>query len=447
MRWLLALVISGTFSQAQDLSSFLAAVQQHPAIIANQSVLQANRLRFEAVYFPVSLEVNGAYNRLWVDTSNALLPPGFDSSELENFLQFSAGLSFRPFVFGDISDLAAQRELDLRRAQLAFAETLSALEVQAIEAALRVQLAQKAVALAESAKALADSGLAVSQTRFALGAATEADLRASELRVLDAEYRLQSALANEELAEQGLRNLVGALTLDELPQLEPVTGLAPDVWRAMLDVELAQVGLRNSERALYPVAQLSYTVPVVTLDGEERKVNSEIALSLESRTLQPRLSYSYQNPKQSVAGFSAPPGTGLSLSDLEASLSIGLSLTISPDGVSGLWAAQAQLAAAEAGLQASIDSAVLTEHSLQNAIAEAQRSLRLARLELENARLNLLDSELRQASGLVTQLEVDQAAFALQQAELTVFSALLELQSSILATYRSYAIPVSEVLP
>ncbi len=461
LRRLSFVLISSVFSLglslafAQDLGSFLAKLQTHPAILANQALLDASKAQRDAVYFPVSGQLSGGYNRLFVDTTNATLPPGFDESELSNAFQFSATASFRPFVFGDIADLAKQREIDLLKTQLSYRETLASLEAQALEAAAQLKLAESSVDLAQEASDLSASVLAITETRLAKGAASDADLRTAQIKLLEAQNGLKSAELNLELARLGLKNLVGDASLSDLPTLEPVSGSLPDVIRAQLDLDLAGVGMGNSQRGLFPVGQLSYTLPIAHEEtvtdafgneSQQKAVNSEIAFSLESRTLQPSLSYSYQNPKQTVAGFAAQPQLGLGLADLQGSLSIGVSLSISPDAIAQVQAASAQQEATKARLEATMASAELSRLSLANALETSHLALELARHQLDNAQLAFEDSQKRLALGLATELDLKQAELALTQAKLGQLSANFSYLQAVLATYRSYAIPVSEAL-
>lgn len=451
----LALLFIGlSQAQNQDLAGFLAELQNHPAIEANQALLKASQAQLNAVYFPVSGELSGGYNRLNVNTENATLPDDFDSSELANAFQFSATARFRPFVFGDISDLANQRQLDLIRTQLGYRETLASLEAQAIESAAQVQLAEMALSLSQEALDLSETILTITQTRFDKGAATETDIRNSQQSLFEAQNQVRSSELNLSLARQGLANLVGNAEFTNTPTLEPVQGVLPNIERAKLDLELARIGISNNQRGLFPVGQVSYTLPIVHEkietdaagnDIAEKAVNSELSFSLESRTLQPSVTYSYQNPKQTVAGFAAQPQLGLGLADLEGSLSIGISLSISPDSIAALQAANEQLNAAQANLRSLEDNATLTELSLQNALETNRLSLNFAKQSLANAELNQLNTAERVELGLATELDLAQSNLGVTQTKLSVLSAEFNYLQAVLNTYRSYAIPVSEV--
>lgn len=431
---LFMIVVLCASASAQELTSFLAALETHPAAEANRALLRAAEARLQGTYSPVNFTGTGGAAFLFYEEIESPQPLDLP----ESTVQVDLGFSFRPFLFGDLADLADQQRIEIERSKLSYRETLSALETQAVEAALNVDLAQEALVLAETGLRLAEEALVITQTRFDKGAATDADLRSARFSVQEAENQVRTARASLALAEQGYALLVGDTPLPDIPELEPIEGTTPDVIRASYDVALAEVGVTNSERAFIPTAQASYTVPL-----EDDK--SEVSVSFESRTLQPGLNYSYQNPKQNFAGFSPPPGVDGNI--LNGTLSIGLSMTLSFETFSQRDAALAQLAAAEAGLQAARDQSDLTVLSLQTTLQTAERGVELATLNLADAQLSLEETKLRQESGLATELELKQAEFALKQAELNVTSANLELVRAVLESYRTYAIPLSEALP
>lgn len=437
MKWLLGALLGLSLAAAQPLEPFLDAVQDHPALVASAALVSAARAQLDAVYEPLSLNASGNYTRLDLDLPEA--PPGQDVPEVpENLVGLTLGASFRPFVFGDLSDLAQQRRIELERAELSYRETLASLETQALEAAANVQLAEVSLRLSETALELAEQVLAVTRTRLGRGAATESDLRDAQQRVLEAQNAQASAQANVEIARRSLKTLVGEVDAPALPELRRVTGTPPAVDQARLDLALAEVGISRAERALYPTAQASYTWPL----NDEK---SELSLSLESRTLQPSVTYSYANPKQGAAGFSAPEGVPASA--LKGSFTVGVSVEISPEAFAALEAAQARAAASAQGLKAALDNAELSALSVETAYQNALRTLSFARVGVDDAEAALADIQTRLELGLATDLDVAQARFALTQARVNLFSARSSLLQAVLEGYRSYAIPPSEVLP
>ena len=419
-------------AEAQTLSKFLATVQNHPAVRAQAALLAAAQAQLDVVYSPVSFSASANYTLLALDLPEA--PPGEESPDIpSNLVGFSLGTSFRPFVFGDTADLAQTRRLELEKARLAYLETLSALETQALGAAAQVAVAEESLVLATEGHALAESALTATRSRQTRGAAGESEVRVLELQLREAESRLASALANLDLARRSLVNVVGEVKAPGIVRLEPISGTLPEVQRAQLDLALARVGVAGTERALYPTAQGSYTV----LLGDDK---SELSVSVESRTLQPGLTYSYANPKQGAAGFSAPEGVPASA--LKGSFTVGVALNISPEAFGALEAAEARVVAAEAGLRATLDNAELTALSLQNALQTARLGLELARQTVADAGATLQDANTRRGLGLATDLEVSQAELTLTQARLSERSAELNLLEAALDTYRTYAVPI-----
>ena len=432
------LLFGFSVAHGQSLEAFLSTLDSHPGVQASAALVSAAQAQLDAVYTPVGFEMSGNYTRLNLDLPD--LPP--ESPEIpENLVGLNLSASFRPFVFGDLSDLAEQRRLELYRAQLSYRETLSNLQAQAVEVLSRLQLAQTSVALSQEGVDLAETVLDTTKTRLARGAASEADLRSAQQRLREAENSLLSAEANAELAERSLRNLVGDVALPETVSAElftdEISTFSPEVARADLDLTLAKVGVQNAQRAFYPTAQASYTWPL----SDEK---SELSLSIESRTLQPRVAYSYANPKQTTAGFSAPEGVPSDA--LKGSFTIGVSVTVSPENVGALQAAQARLVASEVGLQAAKDSAELNRLSLDNAYEDAFRNEAFAKLSLQDAERSLEETTTRVELGLATELELLQATFALNQSKLNVLSAQQSLLQARLNYYRSYAVPPSEAL-
>src|SRR5690606_21047688 len=203
----------------------------------------------------------------------------------------------------------AQAELDLRAA-------LVSVQVRTLEAALEVELARAGVQVAAEGAALAREALAATELRALRGAATERDLRDAADGVVEAESLLLDARANLELAESGLRALLGGGAMPDvdpaafdlpLPAGEPV-----DVLRAGLQVRLAELGPRNAQRALLPVAQASYSFNL----GE----HDTLSLSLESRTLQPSVSFSHE-----------AQGRAFPQTEIRGALTVGVAWSLSPE--------------------------------------------------------------------------------------------------------------------
>jgi outer membrane protein len=434
-RYLIWLMLAGAAFAQDDLTTFLAPVQEHPAVVASRALLSAAEASYQAVYTPIGLSLQGAYTRLNLD-DEVSLPPGIELPQ--NLVNIEFGVNLRPFPFGDIADLAQQRRIELERAHLNYQQTLTNLEIQALQLAMQFRLLEASLEVARAAQRLSEAALTATQTRLARGAASEAEVAEAEQRLREAAQAELEAADNLNLVRLSLEQLVGPATLTAVPELEPVTGTLPDVRQAEYDLQLAEVGVTNSQRALYPVAQASYTIPL----GDQR---SELALSLESRTLQPSVRYNYSNPRQSFGGFAPPPGVDPSI--LQGTFTIGVSLEISAESFAAAEGAFSRLQAAQAGVRAARDNAGLTARSLTATLDSSRLGLEIAKRSLQLARQSLTDTEQRQQLGLATSLDVLQAELGVRQAELGVRSGELEVLNSILATYSSYALPPSEVLP
>jgi outer membrane protein TolC len=434
------LLLAG-FSQAQDLITFLEAVKTNPAMQANESLIAAAQAQLDAAYSPVSATVQGSYTG-----ASYTLPDGLPTEVTDNLPDqsgsFSVGATFRPFVYGDLADLAEQRRIALEQAKLTYQQTLADLEAQALEAAANLQLARTSLGLAQTGRDIAQAALDSTQTRFDKGAASEAEVRAAQERLSSAENQIQNAEAGVALAQQGLQLLVGDATLETLPTLPLAEGTPPDVKQAEFNILLATIGIGSSNRAFIPTAQASVAFP---LDDEK----SEVDFSIESRTLQPTVTYSYNNPKSTVGQVPIPRTDGfpeLGADEINAVFSVGVSATISVEQFNNLDAANAQLAAAQAGLLGAQNRANLTALSLGNTYQTAVRGLELAKLTLSNAESTSSETQAREEAGLAVGLETDQAKLAVEQAKLGVFTAEIDVLKAILSTYRTYAQPISETL-
>src|SRR5690606_30925339 len=271
------------------LAPLLARSHQHPAVLAAQAALDAARAQLQAARSPVRLEVTGGVTRLDVDEIDVNpLEPGVQPLE-RTLLNASAGVTFRPFAFGDIADLVDQREVAVAQAELDLRSALVSVQVRTLEAALQLELARAGVAVAEEGAALAREALAATELRASRGAATERDLREARSGVAEAESLVADAHSSLELAELSLRTLLGD---GEPPAVDPAAfdlplpeGEPVEVIRAGLQARLAELAPRGAQRALLPVAQASYAFNL----GE----HDTLTLSLESRTLQPGVTFTH----------------------------------------------------------------------------------------------------------------------------------------------------------
>jgi outer membrane protein len=435
---LLALCIGIVSSAAaSELQSFFAALDDHPALRASRAGREAVQLQLAGLRGPVALQARYGYAALWQD--ELALPDELPDelreifeelfpSETQRVAQLELSVTFRPFLFGDLADAEAQAEIELQRAVLAEREARAQLEAQALESAQRLKLAEAGLALAERGLALAERAVEVTRTRFERGGATPGELRDVERALQDAQAQRARAEREADLAARALADLVGPMTPPALPTLPRLTGTPLAVQRAQLDLALAEVGARNAGRALWPTAFAAYSY---TFEGDR----STLSLSIESRTLQPRLEYRYQSE------------AGLGLESLNrSSLQLGISLELSDATFAAAAAAERQQSAAAAGLELAMRQAELEQLALESERQHAQAQLTLARQAARDAQAALEEADIRVGLGVATELERDQAALALKQALLNAASAELALLSSQLAFYRFYSVPLSAAL-
>ena len=432
----------------RDLRRFAEATAAHPGLRAAAASTEAARLRVAAVHAPITLSVAYEYRRLTVDPATDPLPPPFDElfavDETSDSLTLSAAL--RPFLVGDLRDLGDTRLADLERSELALRETRAGLEAQAVNAAVGVLLGERAVRLAGEGVALARRTAEATELRWRQGAATELERRRAALRVDDAERARAAALRQVQSADDALTRLVGAARLRAIPDLEPRYDVPPELIRASLDVAMAELALRSQSRALLPTVQAGYTW-LFADDG------GSLTLGLESRTLQPSLSYATGGggPGGGIGGLGGIGGAGGipegAFPTVRGAFSIGVSWTFSPQAALERDAAASTVEAAAGALAAAHDRAQAQRQALESGLAGAEEMLALARLELDLVRDERRAAETRFEAGLIGPIELDGARLAEEQAELDLQRASAERLGAVLDFYTTYAIPLSEVLP
>jgi hypothetical protein len=163
-----------------------------------------------------------------------------------------------------------------------------------------------------------------------------------------------------------------------------------------------------------------------------------LSLALESRTFQPAVIYD-----SGVGGGSGDAAAGPTIRNFGISISWTLALQALGEGA----ALETQGEAARSNLEVVLDRADLTELGLSAALEGAALRLELAELELALADLERETADARFASGSISELERLQRHLQWQSALFSFARARVDLQSAILDTYTTYAIPLSEVLP
>lgn len=418
----------------ESLEAFLARVADNAAVQASQAAFRAAAAELSGSRDVVQLESSLAYLRFRSsDDPDVSLPPEFQPIFDNIFPEspddaFSASLTlrFRPFPFGDTRDLRDANSIALLRAELSLRQTLAQLETQALEAAYSTMLAREGVLLAQEALSLAHNALDITRLRFSRGAATRAELRQAEISLQEAQGAVRSAQEGLALAQLSLQQLVGTVVVPLLPAL-PIVDAEPalSVARAELDLQQASIGVRRAEREFLPVAQATLNL--------EPSDDSTLSLSLESRTLQPAISYSYN----SASGGGMGPSTAFQ---------IGISASISPSDFSAAQVAREQRLAAEAALRSSREQARVQQQRNHNAISSAERELALAESRRLAAQQNFMEQSRREELGLATVFTRQQAFLQLLQAEQSLRAAELALLQSILETYRFFGVTLSEVI-
>ncbi|MFN2322645.1 MAG: TolC family protein [Trueperaceae bacterium] len=450
--WIAVLVLTAAPAWAQaertvDATSTPAAVAtlleglaEHPGRRAADALAEAAALRLEAVRQPLSLVLRFDAQRLTVDPAEEPLPPPFDELFAVDAAteSLSATLLLRPFLAGDLADLADQRRADAERAALQAREATAQLEAQTIQAALGLWLADLAVDLAAQGEALAAAAAAASERRAAVGGANAVERGDAERALREAAAGLRDARAQRDLATARLATLVPNGAPLAPFALDPVVGVPPDLVRATLDVALAEVGVRNAERGLLPTVEAGYTW--LQDDG------ASFTLSLESRSWQPAVTYQTAGAGGGGNGFaSAIPSTAQPT--VRGALNVGVAWTLSPQNALEAEAVGRQLDAAVAGLASAHDRARLGQRALEASIAAATDREELARLDLALRTLERDAADARFAAGAIGELERLQAHLGWRRAAFALASARVEALNAVLDTHLTYAQPLSEVLP
>ena len=295
--------------------SALSPLKDHPLLKQAEAYLLAARKSLEAQAAPLALNVQGNYLRYGYTCE----PEAVCASLPEAAQSLTLALVLTPFPFGEVADGVERAQIALRRAELAYRKTRAGLEAQAVAAYGRYQEARLGVRIAEKGLELAQKALEAARKRQA----NPKELREAELALEEAQNRLEEARRGLALALEAARDLVDPeAPLPPIPEPKGTTPLSLE--EARLNLLEAQIALEAAQRNLLPTLQGSYT--------RYPSGNDTLSLSLSSKTLQPTLAYTRQNPAQAATAL---PGGGRYRATEELRLS--LSLTLSP----GLFAALA----------------------------------------------------------------------------------------------------------
>lgn len=429
----LLLLLSGAALAQPALSAYLEPVSRHPALTGLGAQILVREAALAQARDPFTISLNAGTSRMSI-SDDARELPDFIADLLvppEAVSELGIQLSLRPVPFGDMRDLLDQTTIELALAELDRRETLTGLQVSAVEAALNYRLAEEGLALAEEAVALSGRALEATRLRHGLGAANDRDVREAELQAAEAASLLATARSSVALALSGVQALAGNAPIperDELMVSPPAEGEPLGLTRARLQAELVLVGARNARRSVLPVVQASYTR---FLDDQ-----NSLGLSLESRTLQPTFSYSWSSMARSF------PETYI-----EGVFTIGLSASFSPAVMAALRASEGQEAAAVSIVAAAESQAGVELQALEHELAAARGRLEVADLARRAAEVTLQEATERELLGLGTELEQLAAANALTRADLELSQARLAATSAALAFHTHTGRPLLEETP
>ncbi|MCX7601094.1 MAG: TolC family protein [Meiothermus sp.] len=420
----------GTF-QLGLAQGFFTPLENHPSLLQARLGLEAAQAQLRATQSPVSLQAQGGFS--FFEVSPPPGPPTCPNPLNPQCInlpgdarQISLGLTFTPFPFGDVSDAVSQAAIGVEQAALGVRQARTQLEAQAVEAFLRVRLAESGLEVARLGVRLAQANLEAARLREGRGAASPSEERQAEASLRQAALQQADAERNLALARQTLADLVGSANATPPRLLVPGEGLPPQVQQAELQLANAQVAYDRALRGVLPVVQGSYT--------RNTSPNDALTLSINSRTLQPTLSYTNQSQ-----GRSAPQDR------INGTLQIGLSANIAFGVLDALEAAQKQLDAARQAVEAARRSSKLQEDLLRSSLQTAEQNLANALQARADAERALAEARERERLGLASPLATLQAELALAQARLGVEQAELNRTQRILDLYRFFALPLSEV--
>lgn len=403
----------------------LVPLREHPLLRQAQALLEAARKGLEAQAAPLALNLQGNYARLGYECTPASLCPSLPATGGS----LTLSLVLTPFPFGETADGLARARIAYRRAELGYRKALTALQAQAVAAYGRHHQALLGVEAATKGVELAEKALEAARKRQA----NAKELREAELALLEAQNRLEEARRSLQLAKQAALGLVDLeKPLPEIPLPKGSTPLALE--EARLSMAEAEIAYGSALRALLPQAQASY---LLYPSG-----NDTLALSLSSRSLQPTLSYTRQDPARQPTPV---PGGGSYRTQEELRLS--LSLTLSPGLLAALEAANLQKQGAEEALRATEIQAHLQEASLRHALQGAEAALALAQRRLATQEQALEETRKRLALGLESPLALLQAGLSLAQARLGLAQAESEYRNRLMELYQFYGELLPEVNP
>jgi len=311
------LAILGAFAagaQAQSLNELYQAARDYDASFlaarAQSETAQHRLSQAEALRKPsVGLAVGSSYGQ--ARPLSATVPAGngsrVDYSTNTNTTTTTAGLSASYSLFNRANGVTisqAERAVVVSRADLDVAE--QDLIVRVTQSYFDVLAAREALATAQASKKFIAEQLASAKRNFEVGTATITDTR-------EAQARFDRASAQELAAENDLRikrvtldQLVGRVDVDPkplaqpvaLPAVEPVNlepwltqadDLHPQVRRARLALEVAQLEIDKAKAATGPTVDLSGSLGAQDLRGSSTNTGVRGSLANASVGIQVRM--------------------------------------------------------------------------------------------------------------------------------------------------------------
>ncbi len=444
-----------------DARAVIEAVADHPNLRAAEASLEAARADLAEIRRPVALDATVGASKFNLsatgedenitdavidDALDTIEAGGDDNPESWN-LTFEATATFRPFLYGDLADAGMQAELAVAAAERRVTQTRAALEQAALAAAAGLRVAEESVRVAEAGLQVSEANLEATRIRLTSGAATDTDVQRAALQRDRSIESLRSARAQAQLAADRLADLVGgSVTLTSIPSLPVVEAPDPNVIAAQDEVTRAEIGVAAAGRAWLPTGNISYTY------ATDRQ---NVGVSLESRTLQPSLTYSNpgntQIPASSIEQALDPnpldPTTGVDVTENSFAnqiVTIGLSIPLDPGNASAQTAATRRVAAAQANLDNARRTAMQDALSRDETLRAAQQEVIFAETDLTLAQRDASDTQRRVDLGLASELELEQARVAVVQAELGVLTAKQARLNAQLAYFGDLGVPITE---
>ncbi len=422
-----AIALMGSIALAQDASFSLenafTALQKTPDWQAADLTYATAQRTLETAQAAtgINLSAGGSYNGLF---------PNSASSSNSASLSVTASTSVLPWSPTYDTIRSAARAFD--RARLDLRDTRNTLTLTTVSTYFGTRISALDVDVATASQKLYEGKLRVANLKYQNGQialtdllTAQQDLATAQSTLLTAQNAFQINLAN--LGVASTTKLTTAPSELELPQ-----GAAEAIARAGIerrgDVQKAASRVQDAEDALAN-AQRDRIVPNASLSlgygqiGTSGLSSPSVSTSLNFQSGAASLTGSV--PLTNNTGSSTTNGTGLSVS---FSASIPVLASVSDAKTT---AAQTNLDAARANLDATQRSAALDVAQRYSDATTGEAKIKVAQSTLETARKTLETATARNQSGLNTSLDLDQARVNVSQAERDLESATANEMSAV----------------